>query len=329
MFLRHIKSHVIAVLAVSACAVAYAQSIKTTISLPSLPEGVAVNYATNRIYVALPSFGGPTDSLAIIDGHTDKLIKTIDIPPVGYAVAVDFLRDKIYVGGCYQDSDGNTHCDVAVVEGERCDRIKTIPITTTEGNGIQGLAVDPLTGAVYVSNASDNVINVLTNDGKVDKQISLGGESPVGLAVDPFTHRLYVALATNQVDIINTRTKEVTTSVTIGESNGNAAVNWVTGDVFVTNTVVGPSTLGVLSGKGTVLANVNVGNTPFGVDVDPFRNLSFVTNTLDQTVSVVDGKTNTVTETLPISGLFVAANPYTSKVYVGGQANSITVINEK
>ena len=331
MLLRHIKSHVIAVLAVSACAVVNAQSVKTTISLPSVPTGIAVNYATNRIYVALPSFGGPKDSLAIIDGYTDKVIKTLEIPPIGsYAVAVDALRDKIYVGGCYQDSDGNTHCDVVAIDGERFGKIKTIPITTTEGNGIQGLAVDPLTGTVYVSNASDNVINVLTNDGRVDKEISLSGESPVGVAIDPFTNRLYVALASSEVDIVNTRTRKVITSATVGETNGNVAVDLVTGHIFVTNTIIGTSTLGVLKGDGTVLANVAVGNTPFGVDVDPFTNLAFVTNLQDDTVSVINGKTNAVTETLAVSGLFLAANPYTSKVYVGGQTmNSITVLTEK
>jgi DNA-binding beta-propeller fold protein YncE len=324
-----IKSYFIAVLAVSACAVANAQSVKTTIALPSLPEGVAVNYATNRVYVALPSFGGPTDSLAVIDGYTDTVIQTITIPPVGYQVAVDMLKDKVYVGGCYQDSNGNNHCELAVVDGRTSHNIKTIPITETEGSGIQGLAVDALTGTVYVSNASDNVINVITCEGVKDKQISLDGETPVGVAVDPFTQKLYVALATNLVDIVNTRTNKVLTSATIGETNGEVAVNWVTGNAFVTNTIVGPSTLGVLKGDGTVLANVAVGNTPFGVDVDPLTNLAFVTNTLDQTVSVVSGKTNAVTTTLPVSGLFVAANPFTSKVYVGGQTNSVTVIREK
>jgi len=233
------------------------------------------------------------------------------------------------VGGCYQDESGNTHCDVAVVDGIRNKVVKTIPITTTEGNGIQGLAVDPLTGTLYVSNASDNVIDIVNCERESHVSISLSGESPVGIAVDPFAQRLYVALASNQVDIVNTRTKAVITEATVGDSNANVAVNLVTGHVFVTDTIVGPSTLGVLDGKGNVLASVTVGNTPFGVDVDPITNLAFVTNTLDSTVSVVSGKTNAVTTTLSISGLFVAANPFTSKVYVGGQDNSITVISEK
>src|SRR5579862_489661 len=210
MLLRYFKSYVIAALAVSACAAAHAQSVKSVISLPSVPEGLAVNYATNRIYVALPSFGGTTDSLAVVDGKTDAVIKTIQIPPVAYQVAVDMVRDKVYVGGCYQDEDGNNHCKIVVVDGRFNKVVDTIAVTTTEGNGIQGLAVNPLTGVLYVSNASDNVIDVITCEKKAHTSISLSGESPVGIAIDPFTNKLYVALATNQIDIVDTFKKSVT-----------------------------------------------------------------------------------------------------------------------
>ena len=47
------------------------------------------------------------------------------------------------------------------------------------------------------------------------------------------------------------------------------------------------------------------------------------------TVSVVDGKTNTVKSVLPVTGLYIAVNPATEKVYVGGQDSSLTVLDEK
>ena len=346
MLSRFAISSAIAAIAVSLCAAASAQSVKTTIPLSGLPEGLAVNYVTNRIYVAIPSFGGPTDSLAVIDGKSDTVIDTISIPPIGYQVAVDPRRSRVYVGGCYQDDSGGNHCQVAVVDARKNKVTATIPVTTTAGNGIQGLAVNFRTGTLYVANASDNVIDVIRckdRDGDIDEDkgenrcedkgvsstISLSDQSPQGIAVDSFSHKLYVALSTNLVDVINTRKNTVTETITVGETNANVAVNLVTGDVFVTNGIIGLSTLGVLSKDGTVLANVPVGDTPFGVDVDPFTNLAFVTNTLDGTVSVVDGKTNATVATLPVSGNFVGANPLTAKVYVANQANSITVISEK
>lgn len=318
----------IAVLAISAGVTADAQSIKGTITLASLPQGLAVNYLTDRIYVALPSFGGPSDSLAIIDGKSDTVVDTISIPPIGYDVAVDMLTDAIYVGGSYIDANGVQQSEIAVVNGVTKKVERIIPITSTSGSGIQGIAVDPLTGAVYVANASDNVIDVIYRFGtKVHDQISVA-ESPFGVTVNPFNNQIYVALSNGTVDVID-GCKETITTATIGGANAGIAVNWITGNVFVTNNNSGPSTVGVLDGKGNVLANIKIGDTPYGVDVDLNTNLAFVANIIGNDVSVINGKTNTVTETLPVSGIFVAVNPTTSKVYITGQTNSITVLNEQ
>jgi len=308
-----------------------AQSVKGSVALSSVPEGIAANFVTNKIYVAIPSFGGPNDTLAVIDGKTDAVTSTISIPPIGYQVAVNVLTNRVYVGGCYTDASGNNHCEVAVVDGRHNKVLGVIPVTTTVGNGIQGLAVNPITDTLYVSNASDNVIDVINCQGKIIAAISLADQTPIGVAVNPFlgkAGRVYVALATNEVDVIDGKTNSITTTATVGASNANIAVNWATGNVFVTNDVSGPSTVGVLGGDGTVLANVNVGDTPFGVDVDLGKNLAFVTNLADGTLSVINGKTNTVSTTLPVTGTFVAANPVTEKVYVAGQDNEVIVLNE-
>lgn len=307
---------------------ANAQSVKGSVPLSSVPEGLAVNFFTNRVYVAIPSFGGPSDTLAVIDGKTDTLLATVSIPPIGYQVAVDVLRDRVYVGGCLTDASGNMECEVAVINGRDNKVVAVIPITSTAGNGIQGLAVSPMSGKVYVSNASDNVIDVIKDERK-SATISLSDETPVGVAVNPFTDEVYVALATDEVDVIDGRRNSVTATATVGTSNANVAVNWATGHVFVTNDVTGPSTVGVLDRKGAVVTNVNIGDTPFGVDVDLATNLAFVANTGDGTLSVVNGKTNTVASTLAVSGTFVAVNPVTGKVYVSGQGNEVVVINEK
>jgi DNA-binding beta-propeller fold protein YncE len=321
----------LAVAAVAAAlfvAIGNAQSVKGSVALSSVPEGIAVNFFTNKIYVAIPSFGGPNDTLSVIDGGTDAVTHTISIPPVGYQVAVNALTDRVYVGGCYTDASGNNHCEVAVVDGRNNKVIRVIPVTTTVGNGIQGLAVNPITDKIYVSNASDNVIDVIDRRGKICAAISLADQTPIGVAVNPFNDRVYVALASNEVDVIDGRTNSIITTATVGASNANVAVNWATGDVFVTNDVSGPSTVGVLDHHGNVLANVNVGNTPFGVDVDLGKNLAFATNLADGTLSVINGKTNTVATTLAVSGTFVAVNPITEKVYVAGQDNEVIVINE-
>ena len=331
MLNKFVKFAAVAVLAVSAGVASEAQSVKGTIALPGLPEGVGVNFITNRVYVAIANFNNVYDSLAIIDGQTDKLIGTIKIPPIGQTVAVDVVRNLVYVAGSYFDANGVEQSKVAVVSGYTNKVTSTIPITTTAGTGLEGIAVDPFSGDVYIANASDNEIDVLSSPEKrrIKARIPVA-ESPFGVAVNPFIPgtELYVALSNGTVDVISTRTNVIENVATVGNTNDRIAVNYLTGNVFVTNNEYGPSTVGVLDSKGNVLANVAVGNTPFGVDVDLVTNLAFVTNSQDGTVSVIDGSTNTVKATLPVNGLYLAVNPFTEKVYVGGQDASLTVIRE-
>ena len=316
------------VLAASTGAIANAQTVKSVITLPSLPEGLVANDVTNRIYVALPSFGNVADSIAVIDSKTDTIISTISIPPVAQSIAVDMVRDLIYVGGTYFDVNGVEQSQVAVVNGKSNKVVATIPVTTTEGQGIEGIAVNSFSGEVYVSNASDNVIDVIY-PGKttVAKAIPVA-ESPYGVITSPFKNQVFVALSNGTVALIDGHKNVITTTTTVGDANAGITANWFTGTAYVTNNDFGPSTVGVVDKTGTVVATVPVGNTPFGIDVDQVTGLVFVANTQDGTVSVIDGKSNTVTATLPVTGLYVAANSLDQKVYVGGQDASITVISE-
>ena len=329
MLSKSVTIAALAVVSITAAASASAQSIKSSIALPGVPEGIGINSFTDRIYVALPNFDNVSDSVAVIDGKTDKVISTLTIPPVAQNVAVDIVRDLVYVAGTYFDANGVEQSKVVVLNGRTNKIIYVIRVSTTDGPGIEGLAVNSITGEVYVSNASDNVIDViLPGWTKIEKQIPVA-DSPFGVTVNPFNNQVYVALSNGTVDVIDGRKKTVTTSTAVGSTNAGIAVNWVTGNVFVTNNVFGTSTVGVLDKKGALLTDVIVGNTPFGVDVDFTTNLAFVTNTQDGTVSIINGKTNAVQGILPVTGLYVAVNQATSKVYVGGQDDSITVLAEK
>jgi YVTN family beta-propeller protein len=313
MLIKLVKLVAIAALAVSAGSASNAQSVKGAIPLASQPEELAVNYLTNRIYVALPSFGSTADSIAVIDGKSDTVIDTISIPPVGQRVAVDVVTNAIYAAGCYTDDNGDQQCEVAVVNGWNKKVRRTITVTTTSGAGIEGIAVDPLTGTVFISNASDNVIDVIhRGSDKVNDEISVE-QSPFGITVNPFNSQVYVALSNNTVDVIDAIKQTITSTTTVGGTNAGIAVNWLTGNVFVTDNTLGYS---------------KVGKTPLGIDVDLNTNLVFVANTQGNALSVIDGSTNTVTETLAVAGQYVAVNPVTGKVYITGQSK-ITVLNEK
>jgi DNA-binding beta-propeller fold protein YncE len=310
-------------------AAASAQSIKTQIAIPGATLGIAANPVTNRIYVAAPT-GGTTDNLAVIDGNADVLLENIAVPSGAEFVAVDYFANRIYVAGCNFNADP-TPCTVTAVNGATNSVLSTIQVTTTPGLGLTGVVADPLDGRVYVANASDNVINII--DGFKAKllpsTISLDGNSPAAIAINPFLGRLYVPYGTNQTAVICLLKKEILSTTDFGSSTVGAAVNFVTGKVYVTDQELGPSATGVLNANGTLQTSVPVGDAPLGVDVDPVTNLVFVVSTALDNVEVINGSTNTVTATVGgVPAFYVAVNFVSEKVYASG-INGVTVLTEK
>jgi len=342
---RIAKLFAVTVLLASAVAVSPAQTVKGTIALPNLPEQVATNPFTNRVYVAVPNFSSmPYDYLTVIDGHKDTVITNIQIPTVAYAVAVDPFRHIVYVGGGLLQPDGTINGSEVVAVSARTNKIiRTIPVTSsTTGNGIQGLAVNWRTGTLYVANGSDDEVDVIRGSGdhddatrrfKVRARIPVG-DTPYGVAVNQFTGTVYASLSTlGGVALIDPKTNTVTSTTPFGTSGAGIAVDQVSGNVFTTNSVSSPAVgqVGVLGETGTLLATVPVGQNPLGVDVDFKTHLAFVANPGDDDTSVIDGTTNAVTTTLPVSSLFLAVNPFTGKVYIAPSdpVAALTVMTEK
>jgi DNA-binding beta-propeller fold protein YncE len=317
-----------ACIALSVAAAATAQTVKTQINFAQPIAGVAVNPVTNLIYVVQPSFGGASDTLSVVNGSTDKIVKNVPVPVGAYLPAVNLVTNTIYIASCNTFSTVPS-CFVTVVDGSKNRVSKRIPVTTNEGDGLLGIAVDVISNKVYVSNATDGVIDII--DGCTLTIVGILGVSegePVGLSVNPFNHRLYVPLGDGSVDIFDTKQRSLLSTTTVGSANSFAAVNLVTGSVYVTDAVTGPSTISVLNQSGAVTTTVPVGDTPYGLDVDSITNRTYVSSTALDTVTVVDGKTNTVTATVVgIPSAFVAVNILTSKVYVSG-GSSLTVLKE-
>jgi YVTN family beta-propeller protein len=340
MLNKYVKIVAVAALAVSAGAVANAQSVTKTITLKNLPEKLAADPFANLIYVAVPNFGAkPYDYLTVIDGKKDVVLANYEIPPYAYAVAVDPLNGKVYVGGTFQDVNGVDQSKVIVFCTHDKKVAQEFSISTTTGDGILGLAVNSVTGDLYIANGSDNEIDVIKNGWyQVSKRIPVSAE-PYSVAVNPLSNTAYASLLDGSVSVINGKTDTITTTTVVpptapatSVANAGITVDIATGNVFTSNaTYADSSTVGVLSGTGTFIQNISVGNTPFGIDVDPFTGLVFVANSQDGTVDAINATTNTVSKTLSVSGLFLTLNPLSQKVYVGANNSSptVTVISEK
>jgi YVTN family beta-propeller protein len=114
----------------------------------------------------------------------------------------------------------------------------------------------------------------------------------------------------------------------VGAENANVALIPQIDRAYVTN---GVNAVGVADvGPFPLVFNVAVGNNPFGVAADLISDVIFVTNLNDQTISVINGRTNRVVATVPVFGRFVDVNPVRSLAYASDDfTQTIHVISER
>ena len=225
---------------------------------------------------------------------------------------------------------------------------QTILATVPVGQDGFYLAANPVTNKVYVANYCGNdpgcgstspgtvtVINGLTNT--VDATITVGGH-PTFVVINPLTNKLYVPnRRDNTVSVINGVTNTVIKTISVGSHPTYGDVNVLTNKIYVVNNGNGQgTTMSVIDGNtDTVAATVTVGNYPQAASVNPLTNKIYVVNYCgaqfgcnqtfaNGTVSVVDGASNTVTDTVTVGvgAALVFADPGTNKIYVMNSCGS-------
>jgi DNA-binding beta-propeller fold protein YncE len=180
----------------------------TQIHLGAFPLSVAVNRATDTIYVLNP---GTPSTVSVIDGARCNAAHRAGcqrVPPtvtVGNAanpdgLAVDEATDTVYV----VNTADNT---VSVIDGATCNAATTsgcgqTPTTVPVGAQNFGyVAVDQTTHLVYVTNGFDDTVSVIdgstcngtthTSCGQPQPTVPAGA-GPSTIAVDPHSHDAYV-----------------------------------------------------------------------------------------------------------------------------------------
>jgi YVTN family beta-propeller protein len=225
---------------------------------------------------------------------------------------------------------------------------QTILATVPVGQDGFYLAANPVTNKTYVVNYCGNdpgcgstspgtvtVINGLTNT--VDATITVGGH-PTFVAINPLTNKLYVPnRRDNTVSVINGVTNTVIKTISVGSHPTYGDLNVLTNKIYVVNNGNGQgTTMSVIDGNtDTVAATVTVGNYPQAASVNPLTNKIYVVNYCGNqfgcnqtfangTVSVVDGASNTVTDTVTVGvgAALVFADPGTNKIYVMNSCGS-------
>jgi YVTN family beta-propeller protein len=195
----------------------------------------------------------------------------------------------------------------------------------------------------YVVNAVDNTVSVIDTASNAVVATIPVGTLPVGVATTPDGTRAYVTNAgDNTVSVIDTAKNTVMATIPVVGEPQSIAITPDGKHGYITN--VFDNTVSVIdTAKNTVVAKIPVGDEPSGIAITPDANhspehdngsrrpLAYVTNVLDNTVSVIDTASNTVVDTIPVGDVpdaGVAFTPDGSRAYVTNfDGNTVSVID--
>lgn len=274
----------------------------STIKVESFPYDLDVNPFNNRIYVT----NRGSDSVSVIDGSTNAKLANISVGRSPVGVVVNPSSNWVYVTNINSKS-------VSVIDGISNTVVNTIPIA-----GIPyGVDVNPLTNRIYVSDFGDNIVVVI--DGITNKVIGSipAGDRPSGINVNIRQNLLYVAnYLSNTVSIVNGTNYKLIKNIPVGKSPVGLSMNPVTKKVYVSN--IGDNSVSVIDTSVNVkvhdisldhmatsgpknkdpILNLPVkvqfpliaGHVAINID----KNLIYVTNTASNSVTIIDGKTDSV-----------------------------------
>jgi YVTN family beta-propeller protein len=271
---------------------------------------IARNPVTGRLYAqnAGANAAGSADALpgfvTVIDGSNNGAIATVPVGPFPIGIAVNEVTNKIYVGNGFDGAafpGGITVIDGATNTAVQAD-ISQIPATSTVPGQINAslqIAPNTATGKVYFRIQAGSTTSIGVLDGSTNLATPL--PAALGLVnlirVNPVLNRIYVGgQATGQpnlIHVLNGANDQEIATLQVGNSSPYAAIQ---------------TYAAVNSTTGRV----------------------YVADYNTDTVSVVDGSTNTVTATLHVGRgpTSVAVNEALNRIYVGSALDrALTIID--
>jgi DNA-binding beta-propeller fold protein YncE len=337
--------------------------------------GISIDPSNHSVYVSNLATG----SLSVFNGATcnadtqsdcgDISVAQLPADYFPYYPGIDPTTHSVYLP-LFADTDvlGYT----AVIDGSTCNGTDhsgcgQTPQLVLAGSLPLQVVVDPSTRTAYtISELSNTItaINTSTCNGTdhsgcpttVPPALAVG-VNPIAFAINPETHTIYVpSQDTNRVWVLdaskcNARhtqgcTKfEPTTTVGVGPfgiaNNPNTRTVYEANETDNTVSVIDATACNKdnLAGCNQTWPTTNVGNVPQFIGINKITNTIYVSNFVDNTLSVIDGATcnGQITSgcmqpqpTTPVGALpyQVAVDETTNTIYVGNSGdNTVSVIN--
>jgi YVTN family beta-propeller protein len=319
-----------------------------TLPLGLGPYSIAVDPITYRIYVA----NGSSQTLTVIDGTKNAITTTIPVTnaTVLTAVVVDSLLGQIYVlsyGGYLSIISAKTNATVSVVQvGAHSQAMAlnyfnhklyiasydlgTVTVLNSQGltvgyvkdlgSMLTAIAVDPYADCAFVVSQGNKTVTRINGEDSYSKFTYTGFISPVSIAFDPDGGVMYVGDGgINQVSMVASGNNTISRSNLPVLTADSLAVDSAAGQLDIATHANYVMALDLVLDPTIFIYNeFPTGASPYAIAVDPITHRSFITNQLDNTVTVFDAAQHTITTTppnVPMQATAVDVNPVTGTLY--------------
>jgi YVTN family beta-propeller protein len=162
-----------------------------------IPAGITpiqpvVDTKANRVYVGSLH----SNQITVVNSHTFRTVAQVDVLPEPYGLAVDPRRKRLYVGHLDRRAIVETANGAELLPYRSV--LEVIDTKTNKalnpvyaGRFTRGVAVNPVTGRVYVSNLPSATVTILSPALKAIQKVPVG-YGPRLPAFNPNTDKLYV-----------------------------------------------------------------------------------------------------------------------------------------
>lgn len=337
-----------------------AQSART-IPVGKGPGPIAVDIRSGHVFVA----NGKSTTVSMLDGSTGNVVRTTNLkaaPSGSSSIGIDTRTGHAFVSNGPNISmldtrtgailhTSNTGNAVAIGVDERISRVFAVTagdilsvldshsgsivhlhaakLGKTAGNATGEITIDSHTNRILIPDATNHVSVIDALTGKILHTVAVG-KNPISMAVDEATGHAFVCnngsdsvsmLDASSGHVLHTTHTSTPALVTVDQQTSRAFVLNGDGGVTVLNTQTGTVAHALPSGTiGLAVAAA----------VDQHKSRVFVTDSLGNKVSVIDGSTGRLLRMIPVGNSpdQLAIDEQTGRAFiVNYQDNTVSVVN--
>ncbi len=271
--------------------------------------GVAVNPSKHKAYAVDERDG---EVMVMNSAGTTRTVKVGDNP---ISLAIDRKTNKIYVANTGSGS-------ISVIDGASDNVIATIPGEAHP----YAIAANDITGTVYVTNTYSDAVTVIDVHTDTAHPLKVGGAD--GIAIDSRTNTIFLThYEEPNLRIVDGATGAVR-KISVGPHIWGMVFDEDSDSLYLAHTVT--AEIVSVNEKTLAVRTIPVGQIPCALAVNPATQRLYAVNYGDETLSVIDLRSQRAIATLPVGHhpQAVAVDPTRNVIYVANvHGNSVTAID--